>query len=125
MLYVTIYDVLLYRGSTISKTRCYSKSKPKYSSLFVSTLPSLDTTRPPRSGEVNHRDYHFVTREEMERGIQSGRFLEYGETKGHLYGMSVSSVRSVIDNGRVPVLDLHPQVCIKYCRIACSRQFYM
>lgn len=63
-----------------------------------------------RPGEMNGREYHFMSREEMESEIQSNKFLEYGESRGHLYGVSVKSVKRVIDSMRVPVLDLHPQV---------------
>ncbi|XP_041379250.1 MAGUK p55 subfamily member 6-like [Gigantopelta aegis] len=45
----------------------------------------------------------------MERDIQANKFLEYGESKGHLYGLSVKAVNRVIENNKVPVLDLHPQ----------------
>ncbi len=46
------------------------------------------TTRAPRDGEVNGREYHFVTREEFARLIASGEFLEHAEVYGNLYGTS-------------------------------------
>ena len=70
----------------------------------------LDTSRPPRAGEVNGKDYLFASREAMEEGIQAGNFLEYGENKGHLYGTAISTVQQAIETNRVPVLDLYPQV---------------
>ena len=63
-----------------------------------------------RSGEMNRNEFHFVSQEEMERDIQANKFLEYGESKGHLYGLSVKAVKRVIENNKVPVLELHPQV---------------
>lgn len=57
-----------------------------------------DTTRPRRDYEVDGRDYHFVaSREQMERDIQSHRFIEAGQYNNHLYGTSVQSVRQVAE----------------------------
>ena len=69
-----------------------------------------DTTRTVHPGEVNGHTYHFVSREEFELDILHERFVEHQEVKGHLYGTSVSAVKKIIESGRVPVLDLQPQV---------------
>ena len=63
-----------------------------------------------RPGEVAGHDYHFVTKEEFERDVEQDRFLEYGEVKGQYYGTSFSAIKTIMESGRVPVLDLHPQV---------------
>lgn len=66
---------------------------------FVS--PTTDTTRPKREYEVDGRDYHFVSsREQMEKDIQSHRFIEAGQYNSHLYGTSVQSVREVAEQVR-------------------------
>ncbi|GCB65958.1 hypothetical protein scyTo_0013524 [Scyliorhinus torazame] len=44
------------------------------------------TTRNPRPGEEHGRDYHFVSREEMLRGIEAGEFIENAEFSGNMYG---------------------------------------
>jgi guanylate kinase len=41
------------------------------------------TTRNPRPGEVNGKDYHFVSREEMLMAIENNEFLEYAEFSGN------------------------------------------
>lgn len=41
------------------------------------------------------------------------RMLEYGEYKGYLYGTSVDAVRTVLDEGKICVIDLEPQVSCK------------
>jgi guanylate kinase len=46
------------------------------------------TTRPPRPGEVSGREYHFVSREEFQKLIAEGEFLEHAEVYGNLYGTS-------------------------------------
>lgn len=56
----------------------------------------LDTTREPREGEVDSRDYHFVSSvEQMERDIQAHLFIEAGRYKENLYGTSIKAVQEV------------------------------
>jgi len=50
------------------------------------------TTRPPRPGEVNGKDYHFLSKMQFEEKIRQGDFLEYAEVFGHYYGTSQSYV---------------------------------
>lgn len=53
---------------------------------------------------MDGRDYHFVSsREQMERDIQSHRFIEAGQYNNHLYGTSVQSVRQVAEQVRLPL----------------------
>src|SRR5947209_14142483 len=56
------------------------------------------TTRPPRTGEVDGRDYHFLTPEEFKRRLDRGEFLEHAEYAGHLYGTPRSEVERARDN---------------------------
>uniref|UniRef100_A0A1A9WNE4 MAGUK p55 subfamily member 7 n=1 Tax=Glossina brevipalpis TaxID=37001 RepID=A0A1A9WNE4_9MUSC len=67
------------------------------------------TTRLMRTGEVAGREYIFVTREKMEADIEAGKFVEHGEYKGHLYGTSGESVKSIINAGCVCLLSPHYQ----------------
>ncbi|XP_043248144.1 membrane palmitoylated protein 7-like protein metro isoform X4 [Colletes latitarsis] len=67
------------------------------------------TSRPPRPGEVNGKEYHFMSREKMEEEINDGKFIEYGEYKGNLYGTSSESVSSLINAGYVCLLNPHYQ----------------
>lgn len=67
------------------------------------------TTRPMRPGEVAGREYLFVSREKMESDIANGKFIEYGEYKGHLYGTSAESVKSIVNASCVCVLSPHYQ----------------
>ena len=68
-----------------------------------------DTTRPLRSGEVAGREYLFVSREKMEADIAAGKFIEHGEFRGHLYGTSADSVKSIISAGAVCIMNPHFQ----------------
>ncbi|MFH4979934.1 hypothetical protein AB6A40_006643 [Gnathostoma spinigerum] len=74
--------------------------------LWLRTFLSL--LKDFRSHETDGFDYHFAKRTDMEIWIRDGRFLEYGEYKGNLYGTLTDSVVSVMQQGRVPVLNPHP-----------------
>ncbi|XP_038654389.1 guanylate kinase-like isoform X3 [Scyliorhinus canicula] len=67
------------------------------------------TTRNPRSGEENGRDYHFVSREEMRRGIEAGEFIENAEFSGNMYGTSKAAVHEVQAKNQICILDIDMQ----------------
>lgn len=46
----------------------------------------LDTTRKPRPGEVNGKDYHFVEKSDMEKEVEAGKFIESATFSGNMYG---------------------------------------
>ena len=54
------------------------------------------TTRSPRPGEVDGRDFHFLARPEFERLRDAGEFLEWDEHYGNLYGSGRSAVESLL-----------------------------
>jgi guanylate kinase len=49
-------------------------------------LPVSATTRPPRDGEVNGVDYHFLSQEDFDRRVARGEFVEHAEYAGNSYG---------------------------------------
>ncbi|MGL4996366.1 MAG: guanylate kinase [Deefgea sp.] len=64
------------------------------------------TTRPPRAGEVDGKDYHFVDRAEFERMIAAGELLEFAEVYGNYYGTSQVWINQVMENGRDILLEI-------------------
>lgn len=62
-----------------------------------------------RLGEKNGREYYFVSRELLEKEIEAGKFIEFGEYKGNLYGTSAESVKKIVSSGHVCVLSPHYQ----------------
>jgi guanylate kinase len=58
------------------------------------------TTRPPRSGERDGREYHFLTSEDFDRRVEAGEFLEHAEYAGNRYG----TLRSEVEPERQPVV---------------------
>ncbi len=67
------------------------------------------TTRLPRTGEVDGEHYHFVSRDEFQRQMNAGRFLEYAEVHGNFYGTSLEHVKEITDTGKDVILEIDVQ----------------
>jgi guanylate kinase len=67
------------------------------------------TTRAPREGEKEGREYHFVTKEAFEEGIKAGEFLEYAVVHGNYYGTSLKPVREALEAGKLVIFDIDVQ----------------
>lgn len=67
------------------------------------------TTRPPRPGDVDGRDYFFVSKPEFEAMIASGELLEYAEYVGNYYGTPRRAVEERLAGGSDIVLDIEVQ----------------
>ncbi|XP_048119161.1 guanylate kinase isoform X2 [Alosa alosa] len=67
------------------------------------------TTRNPRPGEVNGKDYHYVTREVMQASIDNGEFIENAEFSGNMYGTSKAAVQAVQAKNLICILDIDMQ----------------
>jgi guanylate kinase len=67
------------------------------------------TTRAPRGSEENGREYHFTTREEFERMVEAGLFLEHAEVFGNLYGTARLSLDDARAAGHDLLLDIDVQ----------------
>jgi guanylate kinase len=70
------------------------------------TLSLSSTTRSPRSGEVDGKNYRFVTKEEFTREKDQGHFLEWAEVHGHFYGTSKPWIDSQMQAGSDVVLEI-------------------
>jgi guanylate kinase len=64
------------------------------------------TTRPPRQGEIEGVQYYFLDMAEFRRMIEQGRFLEWKEVHGNLYGTPVEPVNQALQSGRRMILDI-------------------
>jgi guanylate kinase len=67
------------------------------------------TTRPPREGEINGVSYYFLSGQEFQEGIERGRFLEWKEVHGNLYGTPRGPVEQALSKGRRMILDIDVQ----------------
>ena len=64
------------------------------------------TTRKSRPGEVNGREYHFLTVDEFRERINDGQFLEHAKVFGNLYGTPLEPVMESINNGKDLIFDV-------------------
>lgn len=67
------------------------------------------TSRKPRPNEVAGKDYHFISREDFQRRINQGEFVEWVENYGNFYGTSIKSMNDVLNSGRDLLLDIEPR----------------
>lgn len=75
------------------------------------------TTRTARPGEVQGRDYYFMTRSEFLAERERGAFAESAEVHGNLYGTLRSEVERVLAEGRHVVMDIDPQGASQFVRV--------
>ncbi|KAH0543629.1 hypothetical protein FGG08_002067 [Glutinoglossum americanum] len=64
------------------------------------------TTRAPRPGEVDGREYNFVTREAFQSLISQNQFIEHATFSSHNYGTTISAIRSIASAGLICILDI-------------------
>ncbi len=64
------------------------------------------TTRPPRKGEVDGRDYHFLGQDAFKRAVADGSMLEHARVFGNYYGSPEGPVARAIDEGRDVLFDV-------------------
>ena len=67
------------------------------------------TTRGPREGEVDGKDYFFISRQEFERRVKNNEFLEHAEFAGNCYGTPSAYVEKLLDSGMNVVLEIDVQ----------------
>ena len=102
------------RGSIIVVSAPSGSGKTTLIKRLLAAIPGLQfsvsyTTRPPRHGEKDGRDYNFVNREEFERMIQAGEFVEWAEVVGHHYGTARKQLRAAEEAGEDILLDIDVQ----------------
>jgi guanylate kinase len=102
------------RGSIIVISAPSGAGKSTLVKRLLASMPDLKfsvsyTTRPPRRGERNGRDYFFVTRQRFRRMIAAEEFVEWADVFGHLYGTSRKQLRAMQEAGRDIVLDIDVQ----------------
>ena len=67
------------------------------------------TTRPRRAGEVDGRDYFFLTPEEFAEWRGRGEFLEHAEVHGHMYGTLSAQMDTALESGHIFLLEIDVQ----------------
>jgi len=90
-------------GKSTILTRLF-KENPNVFAFSVS-----HTTRHPRPGEINGKDYYFVEKDTMQKSIANGEFLEHASFGGNLYGTSMKAVKDIQATGKICILDIELQ----------------
>jgi guanylate kinase len=67
------------------------------------------TTRNPRAGEANGKNYYFISREEFENKIEAGGFLEYAQVYGNYYGTPKQEILDALAKGTDIMLEIDTQ----------------
>ncbi len=64
------------------------------------------TTRKPRPGEINGKDYYFVSQQRFKQAINRGELLEYNKYVGHYYGTPIAPVKKMLNQGKDVLLEI-------------------
>ncbi|XP_061652386.1 guanylate kinase isoform X2 [Phyllopteryx taeniolatus] len=99
--------VVLSGPSGAGKSTLLKKLMKEYSGVFGFSVSH--TTRNPRPGEENGKDYHYVTRGAMQAAIDGGEFIESAEFSGNMYGTSRAAVEAVKARNLICILDIDMQ----------------
>jgi guanylate kinase len=71
------------------------------------------TTRAPRPGEIDGRDYHFLTLEDFRARVERNAFIEWAEVYGNLYGTPREPIERALAEGKVYLLEIDVQGALK------------
>lgn len=74
------------------------------------------TTRPPRAGEVDGKDYYFLAPDDFRERVSRGEFAEWAEVHGRMYGTLRSEVQRVLSGGKHVVMDIDVQGARQFAR---------
>ncbi|MGM9661583.1 MAG: guanylate kinase [Oscillospiraceae bacterium] len=92
--------------SGVGKSTILHKLFERRKNLYFSVSA---TTRPPREGEADGKDYHFISVERFRSLIREDAFLEYAEFVGNFYGTPKRFVEEAMDRGEDVILDIELQ----------------
>lgn len=90
------------KGTVLKRlTELIEKKWPGRSSYSISA-----TTRSPRPGETDGVEYHFRTREEFEKMIETGEIIEYDQYVGNYYGTPAAPLAEKVGQGKIVLCDI-------------------
>jgi guanylate kinase len=99
--------------SGAGKGTLIARVSPRFPELAVAVSA---TTRPQRPGEEDGVHYYFFTREEFDRRIEAGEFLEWVDYVGNRYGTLLSEVDRLRAAGKAPLLELETEGALRVKR---------
>ncbi len=89
--------------SGVGKGTLLKALRDRYPNLKLSISA---TTRQPRPGEVDGKDYYFVSREQFQTMVENGDLLEWAEFAGNFYGTPKTTVQQHLDEGEWIILEI-------------------
>ena len=98
--------VVISGPSGVGKGTIVKKLLTKVSDFSLSVS---STTRQPRTGEENGREYFFISKEEFLNGIKNNEFVEYAQFAGNYYGTKFSNIEKSINDGKNIILEIEVQ----------------
>lgn len=109
-------------GSLIVVSAPSGAGKSSLVKALVKALPNLEaavshSTRPPRPGEEDGKDYHFVSQERFRQMIAEDAFLEHAQVFDNLYGTAKSSLEGPLQQGRDLILEIDWQGARQVCAL--------
>jgi guanylate kinase len=110
---VTPFPIILSAPSGAGKTTIAHRLLAQRSDVGYSVSC---TTRPPRAGEVNGRDYHFLSDAQFLERRERGDFAESAGVHGKMYGTLKSEVARVLNAGRHVLMDIDVQGAEQFAR---------
>ncbi|XP_029004728.1 guanylate kinase 1b isoform X2 [Betta splendens] len=99
--------VVLSGPSGVGKSTLMKRLMKDYEGVFGFSVSH--TTRNPRPGEEDGKDYHFTTKEAMQEGIDNNEFIENAEFSGNMYGTSKAAIEDVQAKNLICILDVDIQ----------------
>jgi guanylate kinase len=99
------------RGLMLVLSSPSGAGKTTLSRRLLESDPAIDlsisvTTRPPRPGEVDGRDYHFIERARFDAMVARGELLEWAQVFGNRYGTPRGPVEKALSGGRDVLFDI-------------------
>jgi guanylate kinase len=107
------FPIVLSAPSGAGKTTIYRRLMAERTDIGYSVSC---TTRPPRPGEVDGVDYHFLTPEAFEARRAAGEFAESATVHDHAYGTLRSEVERVLAGGKHVIMDIDVQGAAQFAR---------
>lgn len=107
------FPIVLSAPSGAGKTTIYRRLMAERSDIGYSVSC---TTRPPRPGEVDGVDYHFLTPEAFEQKRAAGAFAESATVHDHSYGTLRTEVQKVLSGGKHVIMDIDVQGAAQFAR---------
>ncbi len=106
--------IVISAPSGSGKTTIARAIMQKYPGMLFSVSA---TTRTPRAGEVNGKDYFFLSKEEFQRRVQAGDLVEWEEIYGNYYGTLKSEIDRALNRGAIMLFDVDVKGALSIKRV--------